>query len=94
MIRATLFALAIGSFATSASAMPLLSQANAIARSDVVMNVKIICDQDGRCYERGRKPVARWVYGEGAFYGPGPYAGPGYYGKPGRHWAWWAFLGF
>jgi hypothetical protein len=94
LIRAALFALAIGSFATGASAMPALNQANAIARPDVAVNVKIICEQDGHCYQRGRPHVARWVYGEGAFFGPGPYVGPGHYGRSGRHWAWWAFLGF
>jgi len=94
VIRAALFGLAVGCFATTASAMPPLNQANAIARPDMAVNVKIICEQDGLCYQRGRKPVARWVYGEGAFYGPGPYVGPSYYGRPGRHWAWWAFLGF
>jgi hypothetical protein len=94
VIRAALFGLTVGLFAASASAMPLLNQANAIARPDMAVNVKVVCEQDGLCYQRGRKPVARWVYGEGAFYGPGPYVGPGYYGRPGRHWAWWAFLGF
>ena len=94
LIRATLFALAIGFLATSAPAMPALNQANAIARPEVAVNVKIICEQDGHCYQRGRRPVVRWVYGDDAFYGPGPYVGPGYYGRPGRHWAWWAFLGF
>ena len=94
LIRTTLFVLAIGWFVTGASAMPALNQAKAIARPDVAVNVKVICEQDGHCYQRGRRPVARWVYGEGAFHGPGAYVGPGYYGRPDRHWAWWAFLGF
>jgi hypothetical protein len=93
MKRAILFALALGFVASSASAMPLI-QRSAIVHADNVVNVKIVCEQDGNCVQRGRRPVARWVYGEGAFYGPFPYAGPGYYGRPGRHWAWWAFLGF
>jgi len=41
----------------------------------------VICDEGGRCYRPPvRKPVARWVYGDGNFYGP--YDGPGYYGNP------------
>ena len=71
LIRTTLFVLAVGWFVTGASAMPALNQANAIARPDVAVNVKVICEQDGHCYQRGRRPVARWVYGEGAFHGPG-----------------------
>jgi hypothetical protein len=89
LIKATLVVLAIGSFAATASATPLLNQATAIARPEVAVNVKIICEQDGRCYRRGRPPVARWVYGEGNF--DAAYVGPGYYGRPGRHWVWWAF---
>jgi hypothetical protein len=92
VIRAALFGLALAFVTSGASAMPLV-QRDAIAPHNVV-NVKVVCEQDGRCYQQGRKPVARWVYGEGAFYGPFPYSGPGYYGSPGRHWAWWAFLGF
>jgi hypothetical protein len=97
MTRATVFAsvaLVVGCFATGASAMPPLNHANAIARPDALVDVKIICEENGQCYQRGRRPVARWVYGDDAFHGPGPYTGPGYYGRPGRHWAWWAFLGF
>jgi hypothetical protein len=93
LIRATLFALAIGSIGSTASAMPLV-QSSAMLRVDNILNVKIVCEQDGYCHQVGRRPVARWVYGEGAFSGPGSYNGPGNYGHPGRHWAWWAFLGF
>jgi hypothetical protein len=43
--------------------------------------VKIICEQDGRCYQPPtRKPVAHWVYGDNNFFGP--YDGPRYYGSP------------
>ena len=91
--RAVLYALAIGFVASSASAMPLVPR-GAIVPAENVVNVKIVCEPEGRCYQRGRRPVARWVYGEDAFSGPGSYVGPGYYGMPGRHWPWWAFFGF
>ena len=64
------------------------------APADNVVNVKIVCEPDGLCYHRGRRPVVRWIYGEGAFSGPGRYVGPGNYGKPGSHWSWWPFWGF
>jgi hypothetical protein len=67
--------------------MPLAARA-AIAAPEVV-NVKIICEENGLCYQRGRTPVARWVYGEKNFYGP--YAGPRYYGSPAYRWRWWLF---
>jgi len=94
LIRISLFIAAIAVLTSSASAMPLI-QASAIAHAENnVVDVKIVCEQDGHCYQNGRRPVARWVYGDDAFHGPGPYVGPGYYGRPGKHWAWWAFLGF
>jgi hypothetical protein len=90
--KLTLLALAIGLVASGASAMPLV-QTSAIMQVDSVISVKIICEPDGHCFHRGRRPIARWVYGEDAFYGP--YVGPGYYGRPGRHSAWWpSFLEF
>jgi hypothetical protein len=54
-----------------------------------VTEVKIICEVDGFCFKRGRKPIARWIYGEGAFYGP--YTGPGNYGNPRYRYNWWPF---
>ncbi len=70
--------------------MPVLGQANSIARPEIATEVKIICEQDGYCHQRGRRPVARWVYGEGNF--DATYVGPGYYGRPGHRWIWWPFL--
>jgi hypothetical protein len=93
LIKSLSFAFAVGVIASSASAMPLMP-GHMLAPATDVVNVKIICEQDGVCYERGRRPVARWVYGSDAFHGPGPYTGPGYYGRPGQHWAWWGFLKF
>ena len=75
---------------TAALAMPLLNQANSIARPSAISeNVRIICEENGVCYEVGRRPVARWIYGNGAFYGP--YVGPGNYGAPNRHYKWAIF---
>jgi hypothetical protein len=95
MVRATLFALAMWSLGSSAAlALPALTPAHLTAQPDRV-EVKIICTVDGRCDRLPlRRPVARWVYGDGAFFGPGPYTGPGYYGSPGSHWRWFPFFGF
>jgi len=92
MMRAVFLGLALGSFATSVSAMAPLNQAKALPVSEMIEQVKIVCEPDGYCFRpRGRRPVARWVYGEGAFSGPGPFAGPGNYGWPGYHSIWWPF---
>lgn len=93
MIKTTILAAAAIFYVTTASAaMPVLSQANSIARPETATEVKIICEQDGYCHQRGRRPVARWIYGEGNF--DGPYVGPSYYGRPGHRWIWWPFLGY
>jgi hypothetical protein len=90
LIKTTILAAVAVFYVGSASAMPVLSRTNLIARSEAVTRVKIICEQDGYCHQRGRRPVARWVYGEGNF--DAPYVAPGYYGRPGRHWIWWPFF--
>ena len=86
MLRASLLVLTIG-WAAGASAMPV-APLNSSVSSDTV-DVKIVCEPDGYCIKRGRKPVARWVYGEGAFFGP--YAGPGNYGNPRYRYGWWPY---
>jgi hypothetical protein len=64
-----------------ASAAPLMPQQALAAAASAVDNVRIVCQEDGVCHRLlRRKPVARWVYGDGNFYGP--YQGPGYYGDP------------
>ena len=88
LIRTSFFLMAFALTASTAFAMPLTPRA-AIAAPDDVTEVKIICLEDGRCYQRGRPPVARWVYGEKNF--SGPYTGPGYYGWPNNRWRWWWF---
>ena len=86
-----LAAATIGILSTNAFSMPLLNQASSMPRPSLAENVRIVCEESGVCYRLpGRRPVARWIYGDGAFYGP--YDGPRYYGWPGRHYGW--FLGF
>jgi hypothetical protein len=95
MLRAALFSIVIGSVGSSAVALPALTPAHLTARPDHLVEVKIICSEGGICYRPPRRrPVARWVYGDGAFFGPGSYSGPGYYGWPGSHWRWFPFFGF
>jgi hypothetical protein len=90
MIKAILFAVAVGSVASSASAAPLLNQANAVVGPSLTQEVRIVCEENGVCYRPpGRHLVARWVYGDDTFYGP--YVGPGNYGPPGRHHGWSVF---
>jgi hypothetical protein len=87
MIIATVF---VGLFSTAAFSAPLLNQPNSIARpSTLAENVRVVCEENGACYRVGPRPVARWVYGDGAFYGP--YDGPHYYGAPGRRYKWAIF---
>jgi hypothetical protein len=63
------------------SASPLVVQARAAQADGTLEQVKVICDESGRCHRPPvRRPVARWVYGDGNFYGP--YDGPGQYGNP------------
>jgi hypothetical protein len=95
MVRAALFALIIGLVSSSAMALPALTPAHSITQPDRIVEIKIICTVDGKCDRPPtRRPVARWVYGDGAFFGPGSYSGPGYYGLPGSHWRWFPFFGF
>jgi hypothetical protein len=95
MVRAALFAQVIGLVSSSAMALPALTPGHSIAQPDRIVEIKIICTVDGKCDRPPtRRPVARWVYGDGAFFGPGSYSGPGYYGLPGSHWRWFPFFGF
>jgi hypothetical protein len=84
MMKAILFAAAAGSAVSGASAAPLLSQTHAPLAPLLTQEVRVVCEENGTCYRPPtRRPVARWVYGDGAFYGP--YVGPGNYGAPGKH---------
>ena len=89
MIRRSFFALAMGIIASNASAMPLTSP-SAVAHSNNVTNVKIVCAENGYCAQVGRrKPVAHWVYEDGNF--SGSYSGQGWYGSPRLHYGWWPY---
>jgi hypothetical protein len=92
-VKRALCASAIGLVASSATAMPLVDRSS-MALPTNLSDVKIVCEQNGQCYHRGRRPVVRWIYGDNVFYGPGPYLGPRYYGDPASHWTWWPSFGF
>jgi hypothetical protein len=87
MKRFSLAGVAIVTLSTTAFSMPPLNQASSITRPVLAENARIVCEESGVCYRvPGRRPVARWIYGDGAFYGP--YDGPRYYGWPGRRYGW------
>jgi hypothetical protein len=87
LIIATAFASLVS---TAAFSMPLFNQAGTVATPALpVENVRVVCEENGVCYQFGRRLTARWIYGDGAFYGP--YDGPHYYGAPGRHYKWGIF---
>jgi len=87
-MRTILFSLAAACLVTTASAAPLLNQANSVVNPSIAENIKIVCETDGYCYRPpGRPKVARWVYGDDAFCGP--YRGRGYYGSPSWRSCWW-----
>jgi hypothetical protein len=89
LIRTSFFLMALALATSSASAMPMAAPRAAMAAPNDVVDVKIICQEDGYCYQKGRRPVARWVYGEKNF--SGPYTGPGHYGWPNWRSRWWLF---
>jgi hypothetical protein len=83
MTRTILLAAAGAFLATSASAAPLLNQGNSIVQPTVTENVRLVCDEYGRCY-RTRRYVERPYYGDSYAYGRRGYAEPGYgYAQPG-----------
>src|SRR6266478_9120445 len=89
MTRTILLAAAGAFLATSASAAPLLNQGNSIVQPALTENVRLVCDEDGRCYRtRGRRYVERRYYSDSYAYGRRGYAEPGYgYAEPGYGYA-------
>jgi hypothetical protein len=86
MRKLLLLAATGGLLATGASAAPLIQQGNKVAPPTATETVRLVCRQDGRCYQTGggRRYVQRryyddsYAYGPRGGYGPG-YGGPGYY---------------
>ncbi len=71
-------------------AAPLMTQPDLGRSTSPAVQVKVICHENGHCIRpAGRRPVARWVYGDTNFYGP--YVGPGYYGNPRYRYNWFPF---
>jgi len=70
--------------AASASAAPLFNQGNSVVQPSLTENVRLVCNEDGRCYRtRGPRYVERRYYGDSYAYGPRAYVDPGYgYGGP------------
>ena len=69
----------LGVATTAAIAMPIASSATFDVTSIKPENVKLVCDQFGRCWRSGPRRIVRRYYQEPAYYGPayGHY-GPGY----------------
>jgi hypothetical protein len=85
MTRTILFAAAGALMATSASAAPLLNQGNSIVPPALAENVRLVCDEYGRCYRTGGpRYVERRYYGDSYASGRRAYVEPGYgYAQPG-----------
>ena len=86
MTRTILFAAASALMATSASAAPLFNQGNSVVTPTLTENVRLVCNEDGRCYRtRGRRYVERGYYDDDSYaYGRRAYVEPGYgYAQPG-----------
>jgi hypothetical protein len=83
--RTILFAAACALLATGASAAPLLNQGTAQVGSNMTENVRLVCDEYGRCYRsRGPRYVERRYYGDSYAYGRRAYVEPSYgYSEPG-----------
>jgi hypothetical protein len=79
MARILLIAAAGALLATSASAAPLMNQNLAISPSSLTENVRLVCNEYGRCYRtRGPRYVQRRDYGDPYAYGRRTYVEPSY----------------
>jgi hypothetical protein len=88
-MRNIVISLALGAgaiFASSAADAAPLTKGLAMLPNDNIENVRLVCDQYGRCYRtRGeRRVIVQGGYG-GYGYAPGYYGGPSYYGGPGYY---------
>ena len=65
-------------FASSAADAAPLTKGLAMLPDNSIENVRLVCDEFGRCYRtRGGRRV---IYGNSYGYAPGYYGRPGYYG--------------
>ena len=83
-MKTILLAAAAASLATAASAAPLNAGGLAAAETANVEQVRLVCDEDGRCFRmRGPRYVQRY-YDDDAYVARrsyGYYGGPGYYDR-------------
>ena len=77
MTRMLLIAAAGALLATSVSAAPLISQSSAVSTASLTENVRLVCNEYGRCY-RSRGYAARRYYRDSYAYQPQIYAEPSY----------------
>lgn len=77
MTRMLLIAAAGAFLATSASAAPLISLTSAVTPASLTENVRLVCNEYGRCY-RSRGYAARRYYRNSYGYQPQVYAEPSY----------------
>ena len=64
-------------FASSAADAAPVTKGLAMLPHNSIENVRLVCDEFGRCYRtRGGRRV---IYGNSYGYAPGYYGGPGYY---------------
>src|SRR5258705_13184237 len=83
VMKNMVLSLALGAgavFASFAADAAPLTKGLAMLPNDNIENVRLVCDQAGRCYRTrgGRRVIYGGGYGGG--YAPGDYGGPRYYG--------------
>ena len=89
-MRNMVISLALGAgaiFASSAADAAPLTKGLTILPNDNIENVRLVCDQVGRCYRTrgGQRVIVQGGYGDSYGYAPGYYGGRGYYGGPGYY---------
>src|SRR5258708_16226351 len=80
VIKHIVISVALGAsaiFSSSAADAAPVTKALAMLPDTSIENVRLVCDEFGRCYRtRGGRRV---IYGNSYGYAPGYYGGPGYY---------------
>jgi hypothetical protein len=69
-------------FASSAADAAPVTKGLAMLPDNSIENVRLVCDEFGRCYRTrgGRRVIIQRGYGDSYGYAPGYHGGPGYYG--------------